>query len=39
MVAQKQGVMRIAPVPMYNTFVDVCEFVDELQHALLHCKE
>jgi kynureninase len=33
-VAQKQDVMRIAPVPMYNTFTEVWEFVDELHRAV-----
>ncbi|CAM6003987.1 unnamed protein product [Sphagnum balticum] len=36
-VAQKQDVMRVAPVPMYNSFVEVWEFVAELQRALSAC--
>ena len=38
-VAQKQDVMRVAPVPMYNTFTDVWEFANELQRAILPCEE
>lgn len=37
-VAQKQDVMRVAPVPMYNSFVDVWNFVTELQEILLACE-
>ena len=38
-VAQKQDIMRVAPVPMYNTFTEVWEFANELQRAILACKE
>ncbi|PYH97266.1 hypothetical protein BO71DRAFT_438922 [Aspergillus ellipticus CBS 707.79] len=33
-VAQKQDVMRVAPVPLYNTFTEMWRFVDELHCAL-----
>ncbi len=38
-VAQKQDIMRVAPVPMYNTFTDVWEFANELQRAIFACEE
>lgn len=38
-LAQKQDVMRVAPAPMYNTFTEVWDFVNELQYAILACEE
>lgn len=32
---RKPGVMRVAPVPLYNTFRDVYRFVQTLRHVLL----
>ncbi|KAJ5768707.1 Kynureninase (L-kynurenine hydrolase) [Penicillium odoratum] len=37
-VAQKQQMMRVAPVPLYNTFTEVWAFVDELRRALESCR-
>ena len=37
-VAQHQDVMRVAPVPLYNTFLEIWDFVDELQQALSSCE-
>lgn len=33
-VAQKNDVMRLAPVALYNTFLEVWIVVDELRNAL-----
>ncbi|KAH8585609.1 putative kynureninase [Bisporella sp. PMI_857] len=33
-VAQKKNIMRVAPVPMYNTFMDIWKFVEGLRNAL-----
>lgn len=38
-VAQKREVIRIAPVPMYNTFIEVWDFVSELQRAIAACED
>ena len=38
-LAQKQDIMRVAPAPLYNTFMEVWEFATELQDALLACEE
>ncbi|KAA8647040.1 Kynureninase (L-kynurenine hydrolase) [Aspergillus tanneri] len=37
-VAQKEQMMQVAPVPLYNTFTEVWEFVDELRRALASCR-
>lgn len=37
-VAQKQQMMRVAPVPLYNTFTEVWDFVYEMRHALESCR-
>ncbi|KAL5120833.1 Kynureninase (L-kynurenine hydrolase) [Pleosporales sp. CAS-2024a] len=31
---RKPGIIRVAPVPMYNTFEDVCRFMQVLEEAL-----
>jgi kynureninase len=35
---RKPGIIRVAPVPMYNTFEDVCRFMQILEAALQHGK-
>jgi kynureninase len=31
---RKPGIIRVAPVPMYNTFEDVCRFMQIFEEAL-----
>jgi kynureninase len=31
---RKPGIIRVAPVPMYNTFEDVCRFMHVFEAAL-----
>jgi kynureninase len=31
---RKPGIIRVAPVPMYNTFEDVCRFMQVLEEAI-----
>lgn len=33
--SREPDVIRVAPVPMYNTFMDVWDFVDAFRHALV----
>ena len=36
---REPDVMRIAPAPLYNTFSDVCEFVDLVKRCVQECRE
>lgn len=35
---RKPGIIRVAPVPLYNTFGDICRFMQVFERALQHQK-